>query len=55
MNAIGIDHNLDRARIKKLLTIGLFASILTGIGDFILGYADSTAGGSTLAAMIIYD
>ena len=37
MNAIGIDRNLDRARIKKLLTIGLFASILTGIGDFILG------------------
>ena len=37
MNAIGIDHNLDRARIKKLLTIGLFASILMGIGDFILG------------------
>ena len=36
MNAIGIDHNLDRVRIKKLLTIGLFASILTGIGDFIL-------------------
>jgi len=53
MNAIGIDHNLDRARIKKLLTIGLFASILTGIGDFILGYADSTAGGSTLVASVM--
>ena len=46
MNTIGIDHNLDRSRIRKLLTIGLFASILTGIGDFLLGYADSTAGGS---------
>jgi len=33
MNTIGIDHNLDRARIRKLLTIGLFASVLTGIGS----------------------
>ena len=31
MNNIGITDNLDRARIKKLLTIGLFASIMTGI------------------------
>ena len=44
MNTIGINHNLDRPRIKKLLTIGLFASILTGIGDFLLGYAENTAG-----------
>lgn len=40
MNTIGIDRNLDRARIRKLLVIGLFASILTGIGDFLLGFAD---------------
>ena len=40
MNTIGIDRNLDRARIRKLLAIGLFASILTGIGDFLLGYAE---------------
>ena len=53
MNTIGIDRNLDRARIKKLLTIGLSASILTGIGDFILGYADSITGGSTLAASVM--
>ena len=46
MNTIGIDHNLDRPRIKKLLAIGLFASVLTGIGDFMLGYADSAAGSS---------
>ena len=39
MNTIGTDHNLDRLRIKKLLKIGLFASILTGIGDYLLGYA----------------
>ncbi len=44
MNTIGIDHNLDRRRIRKLLGIGLFASVLTGIGDFLLGYAENTAG-----------
>jgi len=52
MNTIGIDHNLDRSRIKKLLTIGLFASILTGIGDFLLGYAEDTAGGSIAARVM---
>jgi len=52
MNTIGIDHNLDRARIRKLLTIGLFASVLTGIGDFLLGYAESTAG-SSLATSVM--
>ena len=46
MNTIGIDHNLDRLRIRKLLTIGLAASIMTGTGDFLLGYAENTAGGS---------
>ena len=52
MNTIGIDHNLDRARIRKLLTIGLFASVLTGIGDFLLGYGESTAGGSFAASVM---
>ena len=52
MNTIGIYHNLDRARIKKLLTIGLFASVLTGIGDFLLGYAQSTGGGSLATAVL---
>ena len=52
MNAIGIEHNLDRARIRKLLTIGLFASVLTGIGDFLLGYGESTAGGSFAASVM---
>ncbi len=46
MNTIGIEHNLNRPRIKKLLTIGLFASVLTGIGDFLLGYSESTMGSS---------
>lgn len=52
MNTIGIDHNLDRPRIKKLLTIGLFASVLTGIGDFLLGYAENTAGASIAASVM---
>ena len=52
MNTIGIDHNLDHARIRKLLTIGLFASVLTGIGDFLLGYAESTAGSSFAASVM---
>ena len=52
MNTIGINHNLDRPRIKKLLMIGLFASVLTGIGDFLLGYAESTASGSLAASVM---
>ncbi|MBQ9269098.1 MAG: hypothetical protein IJ206_06205 [Oscillospiraceae bacterium] len=52
MNTIGIDHNLDRPRIKKLLTIGLFAAILTGIGDFLLGYADNTSGNSLATSVM---
>ena len=46
MNTIGINNNLDRARIRKLLLIGLIASVLTGIGDFLLGYAEETQTGS---------
>ena len=52
MNTIGIDHNLDRPRIKKLLTIGLFASVLTGIGDFLLGFADETPGVNIAASVM---
>ncbi len=40
MNTIGIENNLDRPRIRKLLMIGLTASIITGIGDFLLGYGE---------------
>ena len=32
--------------------IGLFASVLTGIGDFLLGYAESTAGRSIAASVM---
>lgn len=37
-NAIGISHELDLPRIKKLLSIGLFASLLHFAGDMILGW-----------------
>ena len=54
MNTIGISNNLDRPRIRKLLSIGLFASVLTGIGDFLLGYASAEeTAGSGLAASIL--
>lgn len=34
-------RNLDRPRIRKLLAIGLFSSILTGVGDFLLDFAST--------------
>lgn len=37
-DAIGIESLLDWPRIRKLLSIGLFASLLAFAGDFILGY-----------------
>ncbi len=52
MNNIGIENNLDRPRIKKLLAIGLAASVITGIGDFLLGYADNAAD-TPLAACVM--
>lgn len=36
-NDIGISRELDMPRIKKLLSIGLFASVLHFVGDMILG------------------
>lgn len=54
MNTIGISRNLDRPRIRKLLSIGLFASVLTGIGDFLLGFAETEeSAGTSLAASIL--
>lgn len=53
MNTIGIDRNLDRPRIRKLLAIGLVASCVTGAGDFLLGYAaPADIGGSALEGMM---
>lgn len=37
-NDIGISRQLDIPRIKKLLSIGVFASILHFVGDMILGW-----------------
>lgn len=37
-NDIGISNELDMPRIKKLLSIGLFASVLHLVGDMILGW-----------------
>ena len=53
MNTIGIDDNLNRERIKKLLSFGVFASLLTGVGDFLLGYGaeePATGIGATVMA-----
>ena len=43
-NTIGINDNLNRERIKKLLTFGVTGAIITGVGDFLLGYGDETSG-----------
>jgi len=52
MNKIGIEDNLNRDRIKKLLRIGLFASLMTGIGDFLLGYGPEVPGKSFASQMM---
>ena len=52
MNAIGIHNNLDRPRIRKLLVIGLFGSLMTGAGDFLLGFGEEIRG-STLASNVM--
>lgn len=46
VNTIGINYNLDRAKIKKLLLVGLFASAMTGAGDFLLGFGEEIRGES---------
>ena len=45
MNSIGIDHNLNRERIRKLLIFGAIGSVLTGIGDFMIGYGEQADAG----------
>lgn len=46
MNTIGINNNLDRPRIRKLLLIGLIAAVITGVGDFLIGFAEEPAAAS---------
>ncbi len=43
MNTIGIDHNLNRGRIKKLLIFGIIGSVMTGIGDFLIGFGEEAS------------
>ena len=52
MNTIGIDHNLNRERIKKLLIFGVVGSIMTCAGDFLLGFAEETAGSSFASSVM---
>lgn len=52
MYTIGINNSLDRLRIRKLLIIGIFAALITGIGDFLLGFAEETSG-TNLATSIM--
>lgn len=52
MNTIGINNNLNRARIRKLLIIGLIASVMTGAGDFLLGFGEEIRG-NTLASNVM--
>lgn len=52
MYNIGINDNLDRGRIKKLLQIGLLGAAITGAGDFLLGFAEETQG-SDLATSVM--
>ncbi|MCR4884557.1 MAG: hypothetical protein K6A68_13360, partial [Clostridiales bacterium] len=53
MNTIGIDHNLDRERIRKLLTFGVIGSVLTGIGDFLVGYGEQVSADANGLAEIV--
>ena len=52
MNTIGNNNSLDRLRIRKLLIICIFAALMTGIGDFLLGFAEETSG-TNLATSIM--
>ena len=51
-NDIGISRQLDMPRIKKLLTIGLLASVLHLVGDMILGWGAEDETLTGLARML---
>ena len=53
MNTVGINHNLDRARIRKLLTIGLFGAMLTLIGDCLIGAAKFPEGANMIEGYFV--
>ena len=53
MNTI-LDRSIDRNKIRQLLMLGISGSVLTGIGDFLLGYGESAATETSgLAAMVM--
>ncbi|MCR5090498.1 MAG: hypothetical protein K6C08_13425 [Oscillospiraceae bacterium] len=52
MNTIGINNNLDRMRIRKLLVIGLVGAVMTGAGDFLLGSGEGTAAAGLAEAVM---
>ena len=54
MNTTDMDHPLNRKKIQRLLTLGVIGSVLTGIGDFLLGYGEAAAaGGAGLAGVLM--
>ena len=54
MNTIGIDHNLDRTRIRKLLAIGLFAfEVMKRTYDESEGSETGTGEWMDLAGMVV--
>lgn len=53
MNATGRELYLDRERIRVLLILGVIGSVLTGIGDFLLGFGEATIPATGLAEMMM--
>ena len=51
MITIGIDHNLNRERIRKLLIIGVIGSVLTGIGTMFLSFGNLFMFGGLLTTL----
>lgn len=51
-NDIGISRQFDMPRVKKLLAIGLFASVLHFVGDMILGFGTEDEALTGLLRMI---
>ena len=51
-NDIGISRQLDWPRIRKLMAIGLFAALLTLIGDMLLGWGVEDTSLTGLARML---
>ncbi len=46
------DRRLNRETIKKLLITGLIGALVTGVGDFLLGYAEEESASGFAAAIM---